>query len=556
MRKLLTLIFTLSILLPLSASSVKNLDIQVRLLDNGDALITEHWDIDVTDNDAETEWYVAYKNLGDREISNLKIWGFVPGKTAPQQFTTVDDWDIDDSREEKAGRCGIYFDPDDNSDDPQICWGFGDFGRHQYTVSFRISNLVQDYGSKDGFAHSFACLNVPIEHVSVRVSALPRLSLGESNSRIWAYGYPGEVHWQNGAIVAKNTKPLEDGDRVALVVQLNKGVFHPATKNDSEWEDVKQRALDDGEYDDSYFNPVAVFSVIGVFIVLLLLLIEDVRTFLWWLFSFQWLRRKIRLRRMGYNRKEYYTHVDREWTLIESYATLRELTVAPPYFHAKDIIRAAFLRLMLKGYLKVEVEEGNKQVMKVNKDMPDIDAADPDYKLLNRLTSLFAKNGESWETFTPEELNENIKKNHKKVRHIMKSLRATASDDYVNKHGVNLMDLKNYLRDFIAHGDMQLRNTAMMDDYLVYATLMGMGEEVYKAFKNRIVAFKDSSLLATLLEQHGGMAVVDRYPDSFSDGYYLGALMGDDASSSADGFGGSAFSIGGDCGGAGGGGGR
>ena len=38
------------------ASKVNSLDIKVKLYSNGNAAIVERWDIDVDDDDAQTEW--------------------------------------------------------------------------------------------------------------------------------------------------------------------------------------------------------------------------------------------------------------------------------------------------------------------------------------------------------------------------------------------------------------------------------------------------------------------------------------------------------------------
>lgn len=543
--------------LPIDASTVKGLDITVKLLDNGDALITEHWDIDITDDDAKTEWFVAYEDLGRRTITDLTVRGYVPGKAGLQPYETLQDWHINDSREEKAGKCGIYIDDEDDEDAPQICWGFGDYGRHQYEVSFRMNALVQCYDSYDGFAHSFVCMDVPIDRVTIIVTAGPALRLNDSNTRMWAFGYPGTVKWQDGNIIAESAKPLEAKKRVALMVQLNKGLLHPTIASSAHWEDVKRRAIEDGEHDDSYVNPVPIILAVSLFIVcLLIIVLENLRIFLWWLCSFQWLQRIIRRRRMGYQRKEYYTSVDREWTLVDSYYTLQALSVAPPINHTKDILKAALLRLVLAGYLIVDDDQDGQVIMRVDKSKRPTARDDGDASLMSDIADLFALDIERWKSFTPKELKENMSLHYEDAKELMEGLKGTANDDYVEENGLNLLSLKNYLRDFIAHGDLQLRHTAAMDDYLVYATLMGIGDKVYAAFRQRVKGFSELSALAKALKPGQGMKIIDNYTDSFYDGYVIG-MVDSGTSSAEDGLGGDAFaSGGGDFGGACGGGGR
>ena len=62
------------------ASKVNSLDIKVKLYSNGNAAIVERWDIDVDDDDAQTEWFVAHRGLGDMRIEQLSVKGYIPGK--------------------------------------------------------------------------------------------------------------------------------------------------------------------------------------------------------------------------------------------------------------------------------------------------------------------------------------------------------------------------------------------------------------------------------------------------------------------------------------------
>ena len=77
------------------ASTVKQLDIRVILARDGSAFIEEYWDIDLTESDAKTEWYVAHKGLGDMQIEGLEVEGYIPDTKGMQPFETLKSWDID-----------------------------------------------------------------------------------------------------------------------------------------------------------------------------------------------------------------------------------------------------------------------------------------------------------------------------------------------------------------------------------------------------------------------------------------------------------------------------
>lgn len=167
------------------ASTVKRLDIQVVLNDDGSAAIRELWDIDLDDSDAKTEWYVAHKGLQGMKITQLQIQGFIPDKTGMQPFETLEEWDVDASRKEKTGKCGL------NNGGQEICWGFGDWGRHQYEVSYVLTGLVKAYDTNDGFNHCFVDMNCQIEQMQLTISGADTISLSEANTRRWSFGHQG-----------------------------------------------------------------------------------------------------------------------------------------------------------------------------------------------------------------------------------------------------------------------------------------------------------------------------------------------------------------------------
>ena len=104
MRPLTALLcaFLLSLGTCLSAQSVvDSLRIDVLLREDGSASVTECWDIDVRGD--ITEWYLVEGNLGRMEILDLKV----SDETGTEYVSEGLSWDVDRSRREKAGRCGM-----------------------------------------------------------------------------------------------------------------------------------------------------------------------------------------------------------------------------------------------------------------------------------------------------------------------------------------------------------------------------------------------------------------------------------------------------------------
>ncbi|MCR4860906.1 MAG: hypothetical protein K5910_09620, partial [Bacteroidales bacterium] len=119
------------------ASKVPDLDISLRLRADGAALVREIWDVDV---DEGTEWYLVRKNLGDIEISGLRVQN-----EEGLQYVNEGEWDTDRTLREKAGRCGIVH----KSDGVEICWGLGSHGQHTFIVEYLMSNAVKSLNDYD-----------------------------------------------------------------------------------------------------------------------------------------------------------------------------------------------------------------------------------------------------------------------------------------------------------------------------------------------------------------------------------------------------------------------
>ena len=85
---------------PMSGSDVDSLRINVELRDNGSAIVTETWHIDVSDD--ITEWYLVADNMGQMTIEDLAVSDETLG-----DYLNEGEWDVDRSRALKAGRCGL-----------------------------------------------------------------------------------------------------------------------------------------------------------------------------------------------------------------------------------------------------------------------------------------------------------------------------------------------------------------------------------------------------------------------------------------------------------------
>ena len=209
---------------------ISNISIDVVINDDGSANITQTWDGTFEEG---TECYLPI-DTNDFEISNLTV------KMGDKRFKNIE-WDLNKSFEEKSYKCGI------NKTDVgvELCFGISKYGKNKYTFSYDISKLVGSYTDYDGF--NFQFVNTNMDSFPTNVEWKAKLKSGKKltydNSRIWGFGYNGDVEISNGIANAKSSQSLVGDNYFTIMMQFNKGILKPKFSRDESFEDVKSVAL-------------------------------------------------------------------------------------------------------------------------------------------------------------------------------------------------------------------------------------------------------------------------------------------------------------------------
>ncbi|MBR6904851.1 MAG: DUF2207 domain-containing protein [Bacteroidales bacterium] len=213
--------------------------INVQLHRDGSATVTETRQAQI--GNEGTEGYIAFNDMDDIEVRDLQVWD-----DQQTTYVTEDDWNIDRSRAEKAGRCGYH--PTDEG--VEVCWGIGDAGLRKYVIRYTLTNLVKAYDDYDGFCHSFyEAGSSPAQQALLAIS-LEEDTLSRANAAIWTFGYHGEKGFTDGLCYASADGAMNYGESIIVLLQLNKGVLDPAVQiHDSFTETVKRQALEGSDYD-------------------------------------------------------------------------------------------------------------------------------------------------------------------------------------------------------------------------------------------------------------------------------------------------------------------
>lgn len=267
-RKKIILVFIVALLfnifLPGSVyaeeEAIHDVKITAELSENGNAQITEVWDVTVAEG---TEWYLTFLNMEDMPITNLTV-----ADETGVPYTYQENWDIDRDLAQKANTCGIV---KKGASDYELCWGVGSYGRHQFTITYTIEQLVKVYSDYAGFHHTFLTkgLSADVDQARVEIT-YPGQSLDSETAAIWAFGFSGAVNFSGSNIVALNEERITNNQGIIITVQLDPELFPAASIGSGTFEEIKEEAFKNSDYDqdEKSIAPVilAIFGGVILFI--------------------------------------------------------------------------------------------------------------------------------------------------------------------------------------------------------------------------------------------------------------------------------------------------
>ena len=159
-------------------------------------------------------------------------------------YTFVENWDVDSSFGEKAGKCGIL----ETDEGVELCWGISEYGENRYAIEYVLHDLVGSYSDADGFNHRFVDgMSFFPTDVVLTICNQDGTPLTDERCDIWGFGFDGQVVFEDGVIRAWSEAPLENGQHMTVMLSLEKGVLSPlCTVEDSftqSWNQQMERTV-------------------------------------------------------------------------------------------------------------------------------------------------------------------------------------------------------------------------------------------------------------------------------------------------------------------------
>jgi len=535
MKKKICIIFSLFLicLLPLSLNQVHaadidlyDIEIQTILNDDGSAHIQEIWDIDVYEG---TEIYKVYDNMGASKISHFNVYDETGYK-----YTNIGEWDIDMDKDEKDGKCGIVT----KDDGYELCFGIGEYGRRTYTFEYDISNFVQQYQDTQGFNYAFFS-DMDLEPLHVKITVSSPYQFSEDNAKIWAFGYEGQVAFQNGNVVMETSSYVPEGAKMQLLMQIEDGTFKRAHANSQYFQDILDDAIEDSDYDSNrydqgdYYNAfmykddtlmivaIVIGSVFFIIVIASIILLAYTKG------------------RVQYQFKDHVSLAEKDD--INMFRDIPcDKDIFQFYYYAKKmglindndrsgLVAAILLRWIQKGYIEFKKEEVKKFLFfKKDGYSVDLDVGIPvNNRLEKDLLEFFRKAAGSNQLLETDEFENWCAKHYDKIEEwfedvdefvetalrqdglltlettytqFMKIKFSHDTDTYdpaIREEMEHIIGLKKFLEEMSLIDEKEVIEVKMWEEYLIFASILGIADKVQEQLGRLCPTFNEESYMDT-----------------------------------------------------------
>ena len=454
-----------------AANQVSDIQFEAVLRDDGSAAITQTW---TATTDEGTEFYLACRDSGYLSITDFTV------SDEQGTYKPLASWDIDASFEQKARKCGVV----ETGEGVELCWGISRYGTHTYTIQYTLHDLVGAYDDADGFHHRFLDeMGTFPTHVTLTLKTADGTPLTDEDCDIWAFGYEGQIQFADGTVRAWTESPLEGHENMTVMLRLRKGLLHPQRTEAGSFDAVKDRALAGSDYDDEPLTAQDVFylllglALLAAGIVAVVLFVRHIRK--------AGLARRVK-------RAPYFRDLPNGGNLNVTH----RLGVCSRQCREDTLLGAYLLRLISDGCLE-PVQQGlaakakNTSLRLVH---PPEGSAGYEDALYTILEAAAGDDG----VLQPKELARFCQSNYTPLSRFLTSCQKDAIQVLVRQgclkgvgcdslrsltaQGQKALDevlgLKHFLLDFSLIRERELQETVLWQDYMVYALLLGIADQV------------------------------------------------------------------------------
>lgn len=465
-----------------AANQVERLATDVALEQDGSAHVTQ---VFAAQTDEGTEFYMDRLTSGGLTYANFAV----ADENGPYALTADDRWDVDASFTEKAGRCGLV-----NIDGGvELCWGITDYGTHTYTVSYDIGGLAGGYSDADGLLYRFIDPDQSVfpTNADLIIRMADGTPLTQDNCGIWAFGFEGQIQFENGIIHAWTDSPLEGGQYLTAMVQLQSGLLQPQRVEEGSFQTVKDAAFQGSDYTEAADEPLTAMDIVWMVVSL-----AAICGGIFGIFALLRARKRAKAKKQ-LAKIDYFRDAPNGGDLNVSYA----LGLGLKSCTDESYLAARVLRLVTLGSLEPELEPGKKNRASM-RFVREPHNGDPfDEALYTFLQAAAGADGvlrdSELEDFCYDDrhaktLSDMLESSGHQGELTLsrtgclkgnKCRRAKDLTPRGQQQRNELLGLKRYLLDFSLLAERDVEETFLWQEYMVYAALLGVAKQVMEQLR-------------------------------------------------------------------------
>ncbi|MCL1851841.1 MAG: DUF2207 domain-containing protein [Peptococcaceae bacterium] len=239
------------------STTIDDIEMYVYINKDGSARIVEIWRATIYEG---TQGSKPYGNLGNSEVINFAVTD-----DSGRVYNSEPSWNIKGDFDSKKYKNAIQ----KTSTGIELYWGISQYGQRTYTLSYTITNFVNQYKDSQGIYFSLMPKEMNQPPGSVRITLSSEDKFDESRHMIWAFGYhPGTIRFEEGSIVMDSKGALSGSGYMAALVRIPDGTYDASNKISKTFDDVYYEAMSTVNSSESSNSAASValilLSIIGV----------------------------------------------------------------------------------------------------------------------------------------------------------------------------------------------------------------------------------------------------------------------------------------------------
>lgn len=554
----LLIAFSFSLTVFATDNELHSLDVTVTINEDGSANITEVWDMTNTEG---TEVYKVMNNMEGSSIHSLVV------TEGDKKFENVEDWDIHANREAKTYKSGIVQD----GDDYELCFGIGEYGSHTYTMSYVIDAFVEKY--EDMYGMNYRLISEDMNTVPEKMSVIIKSSQITPQTLVYGFGYEGTIYVEGeegNYYIDANNRTDEDGygqvDYVNILAGFKGAAFTGSNDKHSDrtFEDMADEAKEGSSYED---EDGGFFS--------------NIISFLFMLFPFLIVISLFAAKKAGrpkftdgnnklpkYKEVDYFRDIPANKDVFLFYYIVKQMGLADKTSYESGLLSAMLLNWVRDK--KIEFDSRSQKGVFKEKEVVSFHFVNEpvfDTPMETELYGYFKAAAGDNRILENKEFEKWCKKNYTKIENWFSSIggqvesmmtnngymeavrmKSTPKLLYTPKYREEIlhsMGFKKFIKEFSRLGEKQVKEIVLWEDYLIFASVLGMADNVEKEIGRLYPEFANNSYIdpyymipATRAFAYGGIRSVHGASSAASGGGGFSSMSGGGGSFSGGGGGG------------------